>query len=210
MNHCNVPHTGVLDSETSSHNGICNNGIQGRFGPGVKGGLQPLDTGHYLGIGEGKGTGGVLAGHVHVAHVPGQAPETFPAQALHVASGPSRLQDLAVGHASALDSYGAIGCGDVQLIHTAFAASSTPSLSTLGTVPGTAPLPDHSGRAARLQEALWDSGQGGELQPGGRHGLSGRNLEDPPEGHPILAEEVLNRHPLAAFEVAPGGPQHGM
>jgi hypothetical protein len=36
------------------------------------------------GKGIGKGTGSVLTGRVHVAHDPGQAPETFTAQALHV------------------------------------------------------------------------------------------------------------------------------
>jgi hypothetical protein len=75
MNQCNIPHTRVPNSDTSSHNGI-----QGRFGPGVKGGLPSPDAGHSLGTGNGRGTGGVLAGHVHVAHVPGQAPETFYAQ----------------------------------------------------------------------------------------------------------------------------------
>jgi hypothetical protein len=91
---------------------------------------------------------------VHVAHVQGQAPETFPAQALRTALGPGRSQDLPVGHASALESYGTIGSGDAQLHHTAFAASFTPSLLTMDAASRLAPLPDESGRAARLQEAL--------------------------------------------------------
>jgi hypothetical protein len=49
MSQCNVPHTRVPNSNTSSHNGM-----QGRFEPGVKGGLPSSDTGHYLGIGKGK------------------------------------------------------------------------------------------------------------------------------------------------------------
>jgi hypothetical protein len=109
MNHGNVP--------PSSHSGSSHNG---------------------RGAGEGRGIGGVLAGHAHIAHVPGQAPETFLAQALHTALGPSRSQDLDIGHASALDSYGAIGRGDAQLLRNAFAASFTPSLLTMDTASRTA------------------------------------------------------------------------
>jgi hypothetical protein len=76
-NQYNTPTAGDFDANISSHNGN-----QGWFGPGVKGGLPPLDSGHYVGTGKGKGIVGVLTGRVHVAHDAGQAPETFMAQAL--------------------------------------------------------------------------------------------------------------------------------
>jgi hypothetical protein len=207
MNQNNLPTTGDASSTISSHNGT-----QGRFRPSVKGGLPPLDAGHYLGTGKGKCAGGVLTGYVHVAHVPGQAPETFPAQALHLESGPGRSQDLHEGDASASDAHGAIGGGSDRLHHAAFrTASPTPSFMAVEAASRTAPLPDESGRAARLQEVLkGPSGRGAELYQGDHPQLPVRNFEDPPWGHPLLAEDSLKRHPLAAFEVPPGGPQLGV
>jgi hypothetical protein len=75
----------------------------------------------------------------------------------------------------------------------------------------TAPLPDQSERVARLRDVIaGHSGRGVGLHEQDQPQRPVRNLEDPPWGHPMLAEEDLKRHPLTAFEVPPSGPQYGV
>jgi hypothetical protein len=84
-----------------------------------------------MGKGIGKGTGGVLTGHVRVAHDPGQAPETFVAQALHGARWPGGLQDPPGGYASAFDAHGGT-IPEQQLIHNASRTASTTPTPLVG------------------------------------------------------------------------------
>jgi hypothetical protein len=122
---------------TSSHNGN-----QGWFDTIAMGVPPFLVAGRYANTSKGKGIGGVLTGRVHVAHDPGQAPETFVAQALHGVRWPGGSQDLPGGYASAFDAHGGT-IPEQQLIHNASRFASTTPMPLVGDFAArTALLPD--------------------------------------------------------------------